>query len=325
MSYRNLNKAKNKYKSYVLLMWTFFIVITLGLSGTFYYASTGGLGEMPDLKVLENPKTNLASEVISSDNKTLGKYYFNDNRTPVTFEELPNHLIDALLSIEDIRFYNHSGIDFISTFRAIIKFGRDGGGSTITQQIAKLLFHGEGSRNTLARITQKIKEYIIAIRLEKQYTKNEIIAQYLNIYDFGNNADGIRSAARIYFAKEPIDLNINESAILVGMLKNSSLYNPRPHRNPVGVKNRRNVVLNQMFKYGYIDEQVKDSIQLQPLSLKYTPESHREGLATYFREYLRAYMKEWLNQEENRKPDGSKYNLNTDGLKIYTTINYSMQ
>ena len=325
MSYRNLNKAKNKYKSYVLLMWTFFIVITLGLSGTFYYASTGGLGEMPDLKVLENPKTNLASEVISSDNKTLGKYYFNDNRTPVTFEELPGHLIDALLSIEDIRFYNHSGIDFISTFRAIIKFGRDGGGSTITQQLAKLLFHGEGSRNTLARITQKIKEYIIAIRLEKQYTKNEIIAQYLNIYDFGNNADGIRSAARIYFAKEPIDLNINESAILVGMLKNSSLYNPRPHRNPVGVKNRRNVVLNQMFKYGYIDEQVKDSIQLQPLSLKYTPESHREGLATYFREYLRAYMKEWLNQEENRKPDGSKYNLNTDGLKIYTTINYSMQ
>ena len=325
MSYRNLNKAKNKYKAYVLLMWTFFIAITLGLSGTFYYASTGGLGEMPDLKVLENPKTNLASEVISSDNKTLGKYYFNDNRTPVTFEELPGHLIDALLSIEDIRFYNHSGIDFISTFRAIIKFGRDGGGSTITQQLAKLLFHGEGSRNTLARITQKIKEYIIAIRLEKQYTKNEIIAQYLNIYDFGNNADGIRSAARIYFAKEPIDLNINESAILVGMLKNSSLYNPRPHRNPVGVKNRRNVVLNQMFKYGYINEQVKDSIQLQPLSLKYTPESHREGLATYFREYLRAYMKEWLNQEENRKPDGSKYNLNTDGLKIYTTINYSMQ
>ena len=325
MSYRNSNKEKNTYKSYVLLIWTFFIVIILGISGMFYYASTGGLGEMPDLKVLENPKTNLASEVISSDNKTLGKYYFNDNRTPVTFEELPGHLIDALLSIEDIRFYNHSGIDFISTFRAIIKFGRDGGGSTITQQLAKLLFHGEGSRNTLARITQKIKEYIIAIRLEKQYTKNEIIAQYLNIYDFGNNADGIRSAARIYFAKEPIDLNINESAILVGMLKNSSLYNPRPHRNPVGVTNRRNVVLNQMFKYGYIAEEVKDSIQLQSLSLKYTPESHREGLATYFREYLRAYMKQWLNQEENRKPDGSKYNLNTDGLKIFTTINYSMQ
>ena len=205
-----------------------FVLIIAGIAGIFYYASIGGLGEMPDLQVLENPKTSLASEVFSSDNKTLGKYYFNDNRTPVTFDELPKHLVEALLSIEDIRFYNHSGIDFISTFRAILKFGRDGGGSTISQQLAKQLFHGEGSKNTFARISQKIKEYIIAIRLEKQYTKNEIIAQYLNIYDFNNNADGIRSAARIYFAKEPIDLNINESAILVGMLKNSSLYNPRP-------------------------------------------------------------------------------------------------
>ena len=183
-------------------MWISFVLIVSGITGTFYYASIGGLGDMPDLKVLENPKTNLASEVFSSDNKTLGKYYFNDNRTPVIFDELPKHLVEALLSIEDIRFYNHSGVDFISTFRAILKFGRDGGGSTISQQLAKQLFHGEGSKNTFARISQKIKEYIIAIRLEKQYTKNEIIAQYLNIYDFNNNADGIRSAARIYFGKE---------------------------------------------------------------------------------------------------------------------------
>ena len=174
-------------------------------------------------------------------------------------------------------------------------------------------------------MTQKFKEYIIAVRLERHYTKDEIITQYLNLYDFGNNGDGIRSAARIYFGKEPIDLDINESAILVGMLKNSSLYNPRPHRNPVGVKNRRNVVLGQMKKYNYLEEVIVDSIQLQPLNLNYTPESHREGLATYFREFLRAHMKTWINDENNRKPDGSKYNLNTDGLKIYTTINYSMQ
>ena len=291
----------------------------------FYFTSVGGFGEMPDLDVLENPKTNLASEIFSADGKTLGKYYFNDNRTPVTFEEMPKHLIDALIATEDIRFYSHSGIDFKRTLSATLKFGKDGGGSTITQQLAKLLFTGEGSRDFTERITQKFKEYVIAIRLERHYTKNEIITQYLNLYDFGNNADGIRSAARIYFGKEPIDLDINESAILVGMLKNSSLYNPRPHRNPIGVKNRRNVVLNQMKKYNYLEAAIVDSLKLQPLNLNYTPESHREGLATYFREFLRSYLKLWINDENNRKPDGSKYNLNTDGLKIYTTINYSMQ
>ena len=280
---------------------------------------------MPDLEVLENPKTNLASEVISSDGKTLGKYYFNDNRTPVTFEELPNHLVEALIATEDIRFYSHSGIDFKRTLSAAIKLGSDGGGSTITQQLAKLLFTGEGSRDITERLTQKFKEYVIAVRLERHYTKEEIITQYLNLYDFGNNGDGIRSAARIYFGKEPINLDINESAILVGMLKNSSLYNPRPHRNPVGVKNRRDVVLGQMKKYNYLDEVFVDSLKQKPLNLNYTPESHREGLATYFREFLRAQMKTWINNPNNRKPDGSKYNLNTDGLKIYTTINYTMQ
>ena len=280
---------------------------------------------MPKLEILENPKTYLATEIFSSDGKTLGKFYYNDNRTPITFEELPPHLVDALIATEDIRFYSHSGIDFKRTFGAALKLGRDGGGSTITQQLAKLLFTGEGSKDRLERLTQKFKEYIIAVRLERHYTKDEIITQYLNLYDFGNNADGIRSASRIYFGKEPKDLDINESAILVAMLKNSSLYNPRPHRNPIGVKNRRNVVLNQMSKYGYLDQKIVDSLKLQPLNLKYTPESHREGIATYFREYLRGYMKDWINDKKNRKPDGSKYNLNTDGLKIYTTINYTMQ
>ena len=318
-------KSKKKYKLYSILLWLFFLIPIALISFIFYFASVGGFGDMPDLEVLENPKTNLASEVISADGKTLGKYYFNDNRTPVTFDELPTHLVDALIATEDIRFYSHSGIDFKRTFGAALKFGQDGGGSTITQQLAKLLFTGEGSRDMLERLTQKFKEYIIAVRLERHYTKDEIITQYLNLYDFGNNGDGIRSAARIYFGKEPIDLDINESAILVGMLKNSSLYNPRPHRNPVGVKNRRNVVLGQMKKYDYLNEALVDSLKLEPLNLNYTPESHREGLATYFREFLRAHMKAWINDDDNRKPDGSKYNLNTDGLKIYTTINYSMQ
>lgn len=306
-------------------MWLIFLTPISIITLLFYYASTGGFGDMPDLEVLENPKTNLASEIFTSDGKTLAKYYFNDNRTPVTFDELPTHLVDALIATEDIRFYSHSGIDFKRTFGAALKFGKDGGGSTITQQLAKLLFTGEGSKDIIERLTQKFKEYIIAVRLERNYTKEEIITQYLNLYDFGNNGDGIRSAARIYFGKEPIDLDINESAILVGMLKNSSLYNPRPHRNPIGVKNRRNVVLSQMSKYQYLEKNLVDSLRLEPLNLNYTPESHREGLATYFREFLRSHMKKWINDENNRKPDGSKYNLNTDGLKIYTTINYTMQ
>ena len=306
-------------------MWLIFLTPISIITFLFYYASIGGFGDMPDLEVLENPKTNLASEIFTSDGKTLAKYYFNDNRTPVTFDELPTHLVDALIATEDIRFYSHSGIDFKRTFGAALKFGKDGGGSTITQQLAKLLFTGEGSKDIIERLTQKFKEYIIAVRLERNYTKEEIITQYLNLYDFGNNGDGIRSAARIYFGKEPIDLDINEAAILVGMLKNSSLYNPRPHRNPIGVKNRRNVVLSQMSKYQYLEKNLVDSLRLEPLNLNYTPESHREGLATYFREFLRSHMKKWINDENNRKPDGSKYNLNTDGLKIYTTINYTMQ
>ena len=166
---------------------------------------------------------------------------------------------------------------------------------------------------------------MIATRLERQYTKEEIIAQYFNIYDFGNQADGIRSASRIYFGKEPIDLTINESAMLVGMFKNSSLYNPRPKRNPEGTKNRRNVVLSQMAKYGFLEETIKDSLQQLPLGLNYSPESHREGIATYFRSYLRGFMKEWVNTPQNTKPNGDKYNIYKDGLKIYTTIDARMQ
>ncbi|MBT8253192.1 MAG: transglycosylase domain-containing protein [Bacteroidia bacterium] len=313
------------FTKYVRWFWKVFLLGVAGMMLLFLLASWGVFGEMPDHTILENPRTNLASEIISSDGVTLGKFYFKDNRTPVDYNELPPHLIDALIATEDARYHKHAGIDARGTLRALVKAGRGGGASTISQQLAKQLFHGEGSKNTLGRITQKIKEWIIAIRLERQYTKEEIIAMYFNIYDFGNNADGIRSASRIYFGKEPAKLELHESTMLVGMFKNSSLYNPRPHRNPEGTMNRRNVVLAQMAKYGFITEAVKDSIQKMPLNLRYSPESHREGMATYFREYLRGFMKEWCDDRANRKPDGSKYNINSDGLKIYTTIDSRMQ
>ena len=310
------------FENYVRWFWKLFIGGILAIALLFLLASWDVFGEMPNHTVLENPKTNLATEIISSDGKTLGKFYFDDNRTPVGYDELTENLVNALIATEDTRYLEHSGIDARGTLRAILKPG-SGGASTISQQLAKQLFHGEGSRNIVMRVLQKAKEWIIATRLERQYTKEEIIAQYFNIYDFGNNGDGIRSASNIYFDKEPKDLSIKESAMLVGMFKNSSLYNPRT--NPVGVKNRRNVVLLQMHKYGYITEEVKDSLQKTALDLRYSPQSHRDGTAPYFREYLRSWMKDWTNDKANRKPDGKKYNINSDGLKVFVTIDSRMQ
>lgn len=305
--------------------WMCFLAAVFGVALIFLSASLGLFGEMPDTTALENPRTNLATEIISSDGVTLGKFYYQDNRTPVAFSKLPKHLVDALIATEDVRYYEHAGIDARGTIRAFAFLGKRGGASTISQQLARQLFVGVRSKNKLETATQKIKEWVIATRLERQYTKEEIIAQYFNIYDFGNNADGIRSASRIYFGKEPIELSINESAMLVGMFKNSSLYNPRPKRNPKGTKNRRNVVLAQMAKYGFLEKTVKDSLQQLPLALNYSPESHREGIATYFRSYLRGFMKEWVNNPQNTKPNGDKYNIYKDGLKIYTTIDSRMQ
>ena len=289
--------------------------------GVFYLASIGKFGEMPDFRQLENPKTNFASEIISSDNQILGKYYFNDNRTPVDYDEINIETVNALIATEDERFYSHPGIDLKATVRAIVFLNTRGGASTISQQLARQLFVGVRSRNILQAIGQKIKEWVIAVELEKQYTKEEIITMYLNIYDFGYYGDGIKSASNIYFSKEPIDLNIEESAMLVGMLQNSSLYDPI--RRPEITKKRRDLVLMQMAKNNYISEKDKDSLQSIPLELNYTPQSHRQGLATYFRSYLRGFMKDWT--ENNLKKDGSKYNLYVDGLKIYTTINSKMQ
>jgi penicillin-binding protein 1A len=314
-------KAGPDFPKYIRWFWILFSGGILAVLLMFLLASWGFLGEMPDHTQLENPRTNLATEIISSDGQTLGKFYFNDNRTPVSYDELPQHLVDALVATEDARFYEHSGIDARGTLRAAVKLGSGGGASTISQQLAKQLFHGEGSKNIVERVLQKLKEWVIAIRLERQYTKEEIIAQYFNIYDFLNNADGIRSASRIYFGKEPKELELKESAMLVGMFKNSSLFNPR--RRPELVKERRNVVLAQMYKYDYIDEILKDSLQKTDLELNYSPESHREGIATYFRGYLYGFMKDWM--KNNLKADGEKYNLYNDGLKIYTTIDSRMQ
>ncbi|MFP4844642.1 penicillin-binding protein 1A [Winogradskyella sp. PE311] len=326
MAKKKISQSKSKtidYAKYVRWFWMTFTGGILAVILLFLLASWGALGDMPDHTLLENPETNLATEIISSDGKTLGKFYFNDNRTPVDYSDLPKNLVDALVATEDARFYSHSGIDGRGTLRAFFFLGRRGGASTISQQLSRQLFVGVASQNIFERLTQKIKEWVIATRLERQYTKEEIIAMYFNIYDFGNNGDGIRSAARIYFGKEPKDLDLKESAMLVGMFKNSSLYNPR--RNPVGVRNRRNVVLSQLHKYEYINEVSKDSLQQTELDLNYSPESHREGIATYFREYLRGFMKEWANDNNNRKPDGSKYNINSDGLKVFTTIDSRMQ
>ncbi|MFL2618446.1 MAG: transglycosylase domain-containing protein [Flavobacteriaceae bacterium] len=310
-----------KYRFQIILFWLLFLVGVISMYGLFYLASIGKFGEMPDFRQLENPKTNFASEIISSDNEVLGKYYFNDNRTPIKYEDINTKTVEALIATEDERFYSHPGIDLKATLRAIVFLNTRGGASTISQQLARQLFVGVRSRNIIQAVGQKIKEWVIAVELEKQYTKEEIITMYLNIYDFGYYGDGIKSASNIYFSKEPIDLKIEESAMLIGMLQNSSLYDPL--RRPEITKNRRDLVLMQMAKNKYISENEKDSLQKIPLELNYTPQSHRQGLATYFRSYLRGFMKDWT--DNNLKSDGSKYNLYSDGLKIYTTINSKMQ
>ena len=310
-----------KYRFQVFIFWLLFASGVISIYGVFYLASIGYFGEMPDFRQLENPKTNFASEIISSDNKVLGKYYFNDNRTPIEYEDINPETINALIAIEDERFYSHPGIDLKATLRAIVFLNQRGGASTITQQLARQLFVGVRSRNIFQAITQKIKEWVIAVRLEKQYTKEEILTMYLNIYDFGYYGDGIKSASNIYFSKEPIDLKVEESAMLIGMLQNSSLYDPI--RRPEITKNRRNLVLMQMSKNNYITKKEEDSLRTLPLTLDYTPQSHRQGLATYFRSYLRGFMKDWTSK--NFKNDSTKYNLYVDGLKIYTTINSKMQ
>jgi len=321
MAKKRQKKQQQNFFPFIKWFWILFGAGVLSIVLIFQLASWGVFGEMPTFERLENPETNLATEFISSDGETLGKLYLDDNRTWVDYETLPQNLVNALVATEDARYYDHSGIDARGFARALAYLGTKGGASTISQQLARQLFVGVRSRNLFEAVTQKIKEWVIATRLERNYTKQEIIAMYLNIYDFGYNADGIRSASRIYFGKEPADLKTEESAVLVGMLKNSSLYNPM--RREELVFNRRNTVLGQMAKYGYISEEMKDSLQGREMKINFNPESHREGLATYFRMYMQRYLNNWVR--ENPKPDGEKYNIYLDGLKVYTTIDSRMQ
>jgi penicillin-binding protein 1A len=314
--------AKKKTKGFVKYK-RWFWGITLGsfsfIALVFLLASRGFLGVLPTFEELENPENNLATEVISSDGKTLGKYAA-ENRTPIKYKDLPNNIVEALIATEDERFYEHSGIDFRGTARAVLKPG-SGGASTITQQLARMLFTGRKSRNKIKRVLQKVKEWVVATKLERQYTKKEIIAMYLNKYDFLNQAVGIRSAARIYFGKEPKELLVEESAMLVGMLKNSSLYNPL--RRAEKVKQRRNVVLKQMNRNEFISLKEKDSLQQLALGLDIHKEGHSDGTATYFRSHLQKIMRKWV--QENPKPNGEQYNIFRDGLKLYVTVDSRMQ
>ncbi len=320
-----VKKKTSNFSKFIKWFWILFISGIGFVALIFLSASWGLFGELPPYEYLENPQTNLASQIISSDGNLLGKFYLDDNRTDVKFDELPDNLVNALIATEDARFREHSGIDARGTLRAFAFLGTKGGASTISQQLARQLFVGVRSRSKFDAVKQKIKEWVLATRLERSYTKEEIISMYFNIYDFGNNADGIRSAARIYFGKEPKDLKIEESAMLVGMFKNSSLFNPL--RREDMVKERRDVVLAQMAKYDFITEAEKDSLQALRMDINYNPENHREGLATYFRMYLQRFMKGWIDKNPKPAMEGERdrYNLYLDGLKIYTTIDSKMQ
>lgn len=322
---KNKSKSKNKkekpFKGLVRVFWLLFVTGLLSFSSLFVIAALGYLGEMPDLEQLENPKTKLATQIISSDGVVLGKFYVNDNRTPISYEALPTNLVNALIATEDERFFTHSGIDLKGTLRAIFYFGKKGGASTISQQLARQLFVGVRSRNKTEALLQKFKEWVLAVKLERSYTKKEIIAMYLNVYDFGYSGDGIQSASKIYFNTTPQKLSIEQSATLVGMLKNSSYFNPI--RRASRVEQRRNVVLQQMERNGFITESERDSIKQIPLKIDYTPDSHREGLATYFRAYLQQFMRSWT--KNNPKADGTNYDIFRDGLRIYTTIDSRLQ
>lgn len=313
-------KRNTGYRKYIIGFWTLFGIGIFFILFLFLLAGWGVFGKMPKFEELENPETNLATEIFSSDGQTLGKYY-SENRTPIKYEDLPTHLVQALVATEDERFYSHSGIDAKGTVRAAVYMGSKGGASTITQQLAKQLFTQDVSQHFVGRVLQKFKEWIIAIRLERQYTKEEIITMYFNKHDFVYQAVGVRSAAKIYFDKEAKDLDIEESAVLVGMLVNAAHYNPV--RRPELVEQRRNVVFSQMAKNDYITREERDSLQAIPMKINFTPQGHDEGIATYFRVYLQGFMRDWI--QKNPKPDGGEYNIFRDGLKIYTSIDSRMQ
>lgn len=323
-------KKSNKLKL-TLILWVLLLIPPLLLTGFIYLISIDVFGKLPTFDELENPKSNLASEIYTADQVLLGTYY-RENRSNVRFDEISPNVIQALVATEDERFYDHSGIDLKSLGRVI--YGvltnqmNKGGGSTITQQLAKMLFHDRPS-SKLERGLQKFKEWVIAARLERQYTKDEILTMYLNKFDFVNNAVGIKSASRIYFNTSPDSLSLPEAAVLVGMAKNPALFNPV--RRPDTVMHRRNVVYAQMLRNNFISRDTFDSLKTDSIQLRFTRVDHRSGLAPYFREVLRLQLRQLFSEKDENdnyilsKPDGSPYDIYGDGLKIYTTLNSKLQ
>ncbi|MFB6318572.1 transglycosylase domain-containing protein [Saccharicrinis sp. FJH54] len=352
------SKQPTSYKKYVLLFWSIFILGIAAVITLFWAISKGYLGYIPPIQEIESPKNKYETQLISSDNVVLGSIYFQgENRTKINYNDLSPYLVNALISTEDIRFAKHSGIDAKGILRAVtgVVTGRNsGGGSTITQQLAKQLYT-ENAYNVsfIKRIFQKLNEYVIAVQLERFYTKEEILTMYLNKFDFNNNATGIQTAARVYFNTTPKDLKIEEAAMLVGMLQNPTLYNPK--RFPEKTQKRRNIVLGQLKNADYISTEEFDSLKTLPIVLDYHKVDHKVGPIPYFREFIRQFMTAekplkknyrgwdirsgkyladsiswatnplygWCNK--NFKPDGSNYSLYTDGLKIFTTIDSRMQ
>jgi penicillin-binding protein 1A len=313
-----------KAKKYIKWLWIILLGPFLIFFTMIFLVGAGVLGALPQVDELLNPKNNLATIVYSGDMKILGKYY-SENRVNVSFSQLDKDIVDALIATEDARFYEHSGVDGKALLRSVtgvVGGGSKGGGSTVTQQLAKMMFPRE-KLNKFELVVRKIKEWIIAVRLEKLYTKEEILALYLNKFDFLNLAVGIKSAAQIYFNRNQDSLKIEQAAMLIGMAKNPAYFNPI--RFAERTQQRRNVVMNQMVKYGYMSQQKYDSLKLLPLGLSFHPEDHNEGLATYFREYLRDnFLDAWCKKHINPET-GKPYNIYKDGLKIYTTIDSRMQ
>ncbi len=307
------------YRTWSGVLWKL-LVAGLAIIAVGFFALS--FTNLPTLTQLENPKSILASEVYAADGTELGRYY-TENRVAVRYPELNPYLVDALLATEDVRYHDHSGIDWWGLTRAVGRLGRDGGASTITQQLAKQMFTGEVSNSFPARVMQKLKEWIIATRLEKSYTKEEIIAMYLNIFEYNNGAFGVEAAAEVYFGKPQSELSREEAAVLVGMLKSPTRYNPA--RNPELSRKRREVVLKQMEKAGRITEYQYDSLRATPLSVVMNKVTHVDGLAPYFRMELRKEVWRILGEPNIRKADGSEYDVNRDGLRIYTTIDPAMQ
>jgi penicillin-binding protein 1A len=311
------------FRKYVKYIWVLIFAPVLFIFLMVGFTAFGVFGDLPTFEELENPNSSLASEVYSADMKTLGKYYIQ-NRVNVHYKDLSPHLVNALKATEDVRFEEHSGVDIKGLMRVFVRtiiLQQDaGGGSTISQQLAKNLFPRE-EMSKIGLVFRKLKEWIIAVKLERNYTKQEILAMYLNTVEFGNNAFGIKSAATTYFNKQPSELKMEEAALLIGMLQAPSRYNPV--RNVESATFRRNTVIGQLEKYTFITEAQKDSLLKLPIKLNFRQESHTEGLAQYFREMLRQELLKWC--KEHKKADGSPYNLYRDGLRIYTTVDTRMQ